>query len=128
MSVLVVDAGGVSRLAERSSRAKELLIELQRDGLWPPIVPSVVLVECLTGHPGRDAATNKLLRACILGEDLSELRARRAAALRTAARRGSAVDAFVVAWAEPDGVVLTSDVGDLRALAAHARNVAVERA
>jgi hypothetical protein len=34
----------------------------------------------------------------------------------------------VVASAEPDGVVLTSDVVDLRALAAHSRGVIVERA
>ena len=58
---------------------------------------------------------------------MSELLVRRAAALRFAARRGSAVDAVVVASAEPDGVVLTSDVGDLRALAAHSRGVIVER-
>jgi hypothetical protein len=37
-------------------------------------------------------------------------------------------DAVVVACAEPDGVVLTSDVRDLRALASHALGVAVERA
>jgi hypothetical protein len=45
----------------------------------------------------------------------------------TAARRGSAVDALVVALAEPGGTVLTSDLRDLEALAEHAQRVRVER-
>lgn len=125
---LVLDAGGLSRLAERSTRAVALLTALRREGLWPPVVPSAVLVESVTGHPGKDANVNRLLRACAIAELVSEPLARRAARLRTAARRGSAVDALVVAIAEPSGTVLTSDSGDLRALAAHASDVTVERA
>ncbi len=128
MALLVLDSGGVTRLAERSVRGKALLAELAREGLWPPLVPSVVLVECLTGNPGRDASTNRVLKACRIGPAPTELLARRAAVLRARARRGSAVDAIVVASAEPGGVVLTSDVGDLRAIAAHADDVAVEKA
>jgi hypothetical protein len=128
MASLVLDSGGVSRLAERSLRASALHAALRREELWPPIVPSAVLVECLTGQSGRDATINRLLRTCDVEERASERLVRRAAALRFAARRGSAIDALVVASAEPDGVVLTSDVGDLRALAAHARGVTVERA
>ena len=41
-------------------------------------------------------------------------------------RRGSAVDALVVAMAEPGGTVLTGDKADIGALAAHARQVMVE--
>jgi hypothetical protein len=128
MSAFVLDSGGLGRLAERSQRASALLAALRREGLWPPLVPSPVLIECLTGHPGRDANVNRLLRACTVEVRVSEVLARRAAALRFAARRGSAIDALVVASAEPDGVVLTSDVGDLRALAAHSRGVIIERA
>ncbi len=128
MPAFVLDAGGVSRLAERSQRASALLAALRREELWPPLVPAPVLVECLTGHAGRDANVNRLLRTCTVGERVSEMLARRAAALRFAARRGSAVDALVVASAEPDGVVLTSDLGDLRALAAYSLGVIVERA
>ncbi len=128
MPVFVLDAGGLSRLAERSLRASALLAALRREDLWPPLVPSPVLVECLTGHPGRDANVNRLLRTCNVEERVSAVLVRRAAALRFAARRGSAVDALVVASAEPDGVVLTSDLRDLRALAAHSRGVTVERA
>ena len=41
------------------------------------------------------------------------------------ARRGSAVDAIVVAFAEPGGTVLTSDLPDLAALAGRADRVHV---
>jgi len=85
---LVLDSGGVSRLAERSRQAAALLQVLRDDGLWPPRVPSL---------------------------------------LRRRARRGSAVDALVVAFAEPDGSVLTSDPEDLEALASHAEGVTVVR-
>jgi hypothetical protein len=58
---------------------------------------------------------------------IPEALARRAAALRRRARRGSAVDALVVASAEPGGTVLTSDTPDLSALAGHANQVRVEK-
>jgi hypothetical protein len=126
--MLVLDSGGVSRLAERSTRAAAIITALKREGLWPPLVPSIVLVECLTGRPDRDAGTNRFLKTCDVETNLPQGRARRAAHLRTLARRGSAVDAVVVASAEPDGTVYGGDVDDLRALAAHADHVAIERA
>jgi hypothetical protein len=70
---------------------------------------------------------NRFLKTCDVQPTLSETRARRAGELRALARRGSAVDAIVVALAEPHGTVLTSDPGDVQALAAHTRQVAVER-
>lgn len=85
-----------------------------------------MLVECLTGHGGQDVSANRLLRACEILPAPSERLARRAAALRTAAGRGSAIDAIVVAAAEPGGTVLTSDPGDpgdLGALAEGSRAV-----
>ncbi len=125
--MLVLDAGGVSRLSERSPRTAALISALRRERLWPPIVPSVVLVETLTGRPDRDAVTNRLLKACDVVVDLPVPLARRAAALRHQARRGSAVDAVVVATAEPGGTVLTSDLPDLRVLASPATGVRIER-
>jgi hypothetical protein len=125
--VLVLDSGGVSRLAERSTRAAALIAVFVREGLWPPVVPSVVLVECLSGRPDRDAGTNQFLKACDVQAVLSAPRARRAARLRGLARRGSAVDAVVVATAEPDGTVLGGDTEDLRALASHADGIQVVR-
>jgi predicted nucleic acid-binding protein len=125
--VLVLDSGAVTRLAERSQAAAALIVALREEGLWPPVVPSVVLVECLQGHAGRDAAENRLLKTCDVVEHLPEATARRAAFLRRRAGRGSAVDALVVAFAEPGGTVLTTDPGDIEALAANAQRVRVER-
>ena len=104
------------------------MIQALRDhGLWPPLVPAPVLVECLEGHPGRDALTNQFLKTCNIVEEISEPLARRAALLRRRAGQGSAVDALVVAIAEPGGTVLTSDLEDLEALATHASRVKIER-
>lgn len=102
-----------------------MLISLRRQGLWPPLVPSPVLVESLTGHPGRDAVTNRFLKACDVIEVLTQDTAGRAAQLRAGARRGSAVDAIVVALAEPGGTVMTGDTRDLGPLADRARNVGI---
>jgi hypothetical protein len=120
---LVLDSGGVTRLAGRSKQTLALVLALRETGLWPPRVPSVVLVECLQGHAGRDAVENKFLKTCDIGLSISETLARRAALLRRLARRGSAVDALVVASAEPGGTVITTDPEDLEALAAHAQGV-----
>jgi hypothetical protein len=128
VGVVVLDSGGLSRLAERSSRAAALIAVFRREGLWPPLVPSVVLVESLTGLPDRDAVTNRFLKTCDIDPELPASQARRAGALRHLAGRGSAVDAVVVMAAEPGGTVLTGDMDDLRALAAHAEGVHLERA
>lgn len=123
--MLVLDSGGVTRLAQRSKQTLALLLAFRQAGLWPPRVPSVVLVECLQGHAGRDALENKFLKTCDITPLVSETFARRAALLRRLARRGSAIDALVVAAAEPGGTVITTGFEDLEALAAHAQNVDV---
>ena len=86
----------------------------------------MVLVESLYGDPRRDANTHRFLKTCIIDTSVSESTARRAAELRRLARVGSAVDALVVALAEPSGTVLTGDRADIEALAAEANRVAVE--
>ena len=70
---------------------------------------------------------NRFLKTCDIIEELPQHLARRAGILRTLARQGSAVDAIVVASAEPGGSVLSGDVSDLRAIAAHADDVLVIR-
>jgi len=125
--MLVLDSGAVSRLSERSLQSVALIVALRNEGLWPPLVPSVVLIECLQGHAARDALANRFLKTCDVIEVVSEPLARRAAHLRRLAGRGSAVDALVVALAEPGGTALTSDPLDLDALAGHAIRVRVER-
>ncbi len=125
MTLLVIDSGAVSRLAERNDRAVATLNFLRKKGAWPPVVPSVVLVECLTGQQRTDGAVHRFLNAgCDIKEALTRQVARRAGELRTQTRRSSTisvVDAVVIATAEPDGIVLSTDPKDLQAVAAPTR-------
>jgi hypothetical protein len=125
--MLVLDSGGISKLAERSRQTAALILTLREQDLWPPFIPSIVLVECLQGHAGRDAMTNRFLKTCDVVEETPESLARCAALLRRRAGRGSAVHAIVVASSEPGGTVITSDPGDLKALAQYANRVHIER-
>ena len=124
--MLVLDSGGLSRLAARTKTSVSLIRALTAQELWPPLVPTMVLVESLHGDAGRDANTNRFLKTCIIESTVSVDVARRAAELRRLARTGSAVDALVVAIAEPGGAVLTGDRADIEALAAQADHVSVE--
>ena len=124
--MLVLDSGGLSRLAARTKTSLAMIRALTSAGLWPPIVPTVVLVESLHGNSSRDANTHRFLKTCIIESRVSEALARRAAELRRLSGAGSAVDALVVALAEPGGTVLTGDRADIEALAAYAVRVAVE--
>ena len=105
----------------RKSRQAATSIQLagQKDS-WLTVVPSLVLVECLSGQQRTDAVVNRFIKRCAVVDGPHERLARRAGVLRAQAGRGSAVDAVVVAMAEPGGAVLTSDTDDLKALAAHA--------
>jgi len=113
-------------LSERNEAAASLIRALAAEQLWPPVVPTMVLVESLQGDAGRDANTNRFLKTCLVDPTVNPVVARRAAALRRLACAGSPVDALVVALAEPGGTVLTGDRGDIEALAAHAAGVEVE--
>jgi hypothetical protein len=124
--MLVLDSGGLSRLSERSTGAAALIKVLRDSGLWPPVVPTVVLAESVSGRSRTDANVNRLIKSCDLEPLLTDARARRAGALRSRAGRGSVVDAIVIALAEPGGFVLTTDRADLAALAAHADDVTIE--
>lgn len=124
--MLVLDSGGLSRLSARTSSAVALIRAFRSQELWPPIVPTVVLVESLYGDPRRDTNTHRFLKMCIVETSVSQKTARRAAELRCLGRTGSAVDALVVAIAEPGGTVLTGDRADIKALAAHARDIHVQ--
>jgi hypothetical protein len=126
LSVLLLDSGAITGLAGPSPRTAALFAEIRAGRLRPPLVLSPVLAECLRGDPGRDAPVNRLLKACDLVERIPQRLARRAAYLRARAHCGSAIDALVVAAAEPHGTVLTSDAGDLAALALYALGVVVE--
>jgi hypothetical protein len=124
--MLVLDSGGLSRLSQRTRRAAALIAAFKDAGLWPPVVPTVVLAESTSGMARTDANINRLLKSCDVDPILPEAIARRAGELRARARQGSAVDALVVAMAEPGSTVLTSDRADLEALAAYADAVDIE--
>lgn len=125
MAIVVLDSGGVTFLTARSRKSERLASRVWGAGQWPPVVPSIVIAECTSGDSGRDATTNRFLKACDVAEELPLSLARRAGQLRRLAGRGSAVDAIVVATAEPGGSVITSDAADIEALAAHALDVLV---
>ena len=124
--MLVLDSGGLSRLSQRNRRAAALIAALRAEGLWPPVVPTVVLAESTAGTARTDANINRLLKSCEVDPVVAEAKARRAGQLRARARRGSAIDALVVALAEPGSTVMTSDPDDLGALAACADQVVIE--
>jgi hypothetical protein len=126
--VLILDSGGLSFLAKRNQETAATVRVFVRDGLWPALVPTAVLAESITGRQRNDANVKRLLKTCDIIEELPEELARRAGELRFRARRGSAVDAIVVAAAEPGGSVLTGDVDDLKALASHADGVKIQGA
>lgn len=118
---VVLDAGAISALAGPAGGV--LVRALVDTARWPPTIPTAVLVESRRGNGPRDARANRLIRLAHVVA-LDERLARRAAALRSAAAAGSAVDAIVVATAEAlSAPVLTADIVDIRALAAHADGV-----
>lgn len=125
MALIVLDSGAVSAFATADRAMRERIQRLIARSGDPFIVPAGVLVESTTGT-ARDALVNRFLRGCEIVV-LTELIARRAAVLRHAARAGSAIDASVIATAESrgGGVVLTSDLGDLRPLATQSGAVRV---
>ncbi|MEP7113491.1 MAG: hypothetical protein ABI862_09520 [Ilumatobacteraceae bacterium] len=102
----------------------DLSDELKRRQLPASELLQVALRAGLERRNALDATDDYLAElAAEVGEPTA---ARRAAELRRRARRGSAVDAIVVALAEPGGNVLTGDKADIEALAAHAHDVSVE--
>lgn len=126
---LVLDGPAVRRLCQRTGASLAIIATLRDRGLWPPLVPTVVLPDCLSGDADQDAAVNRLLPGCDLADRVPEATARRAAWLRTAAGgRATAAEALVVALAEPGGAILTSGRRtELEALALFADGVYVER-
>ena len=90
--MLILDRGGFSRLSSRTHQALALIRALRTEGLWPPVVPTMVLVESLRCDAARDAQANQFLKACIVRTDVEPPLARRAAELRRRSRKGSAVE------------------------------------
>ena len=122
--MIVLDSGGISKLADRSLDSLALLKRLiaLNDVM---LVPSPVVVEYLHGNSPKDAPVLRFLQKCVIEEVLPMGTAQRAAELRRKSGHGSAVDAIVVAFAEPGGTVITGDRVDVEKLATHANKVYV---
>ncbi len=117
---LVLDSRAITALGRRDRQTAARITALRLRGLWPPIVPTAVLVDSLTGNRIRDAMANRTVGLSLV-HPLDEPLARRAAQLRGRARAGSAVDAAVVATAELfEALVVTGDLHDLARLSQHA--------
>lgn len=121
-----LDSSALTRFATQDRATMARIQRLIERELWPPIVPTAVLVESLTGSGTRDARVNRLLRTCEV-VPLDIVTARRAAELRTRSRAGSAVDAIVVATAEGEAseMVITGDTDDITRLASHTDGIRV---
>jgi hypothetical protein len=125
---LVLDSGAVAALGRRDRQTAARLAALRQRGLWPPIVPTAVLVDSLSGNRVRDALANRTVGLSLI-HPLDEPLAGRAAQLRGRARAGSAVDAIVVATGELlEALVITSNPHDLARLSNHANGVSLLRA
>lgn len=115
----VLDSGGLTALVGGSHRAREWLRWIiEHEGTVT--IPTPVLVESTTGHPGRDAEVNRVVavlqRVAGALEAPTEAIARRAGKLRHRAGHDDGIDALVAASAVGDGstaILLTSDPFDL---------------
>ncbi|MGH3801390.1 MAG: hypothetical protein ACRDTD_14885 [Pseudonocardiaceae bacterium] len=122
---LVLDSRAITALGRRDRQTAARITALRLRGLWPPIVPTAVLVDSLTGNRVRDAMANRTVGLALV-HPLDEPRARRAAQLRGRARAVSAVDAIVVATAELfEALVITGDPDGLARLSQHANGVSL---
>jgi hypothetical protein len=117
---LVLDSGAVTALGRRNRQTAARIAALRQRGLWPPVLPTAVLIDSLSGNRVRDAPTNRTVSLSLV-HPLEEPLARRAAQLRGRARAGSAVEAAVVATAELlEALVITSNPDALTRLSQHA--------
>jgi hypothetical protein len=58
---LVLNSGAMMALSRRDRHMAGCIAALRRRGLWPPIVPTAVLVESLTGNGVRDVLTSRVV-------------------------------------------------------------------
>jgi predicted nucleic acid-binding protein len=115
---IILDSGAVSALAAEKGRIRVVLRKAIGAGAVM-YVPAAVITETTTGNGVRDAQTNRVLKTCVV-LPLDEVLARAAGTLRYRHPKRGAIDAMVVASADalPGTVVITSDAGDLRPIAA----------
>ena len=130
--MLLLDSEAISAMshgpAGRRDRVRALIGEMRRRNL-PVGTVAAVLAEVVRGRAADAAIFAGLRRERVQVHPVDTRTGVRAGQLLGAARRGSevAVDAFVVAVADLAGgaVIATVDVGDMNALAGHAKDVKV---
>ena len=113
---LVLDAGGVSAIADGDGLARATLDRVRREG-WLVVIPAPVLTEVHTGR--RDQArVVRVVNAVDMLIATTPERARQAGELRSRSGVLDVVDAIVVAEAVafPPALVMTSDPDDIRRL------------
>jgi len=130
--MLLLDSEAISAIARgpknRRDKVRALMAEMRARGL-PVCLAAAVLAEVIRDKPGDAAVFSGLSRERIEARSVDFRVAVRAGQLlgRVGAGSEMAVDAFTVAVADLGGgaIVATTDLTDLRALAAHAANVLV---
>ncbi len=112
---LVLDAGAFMAV-ERGDRDVMVLLKRELAAGRVPVTHGGVVGQVWRGGAGRQANVARLFRAVEV-TPLDEALGRRAGALLGRARLADVTDAAVVLLAADDDLILTSDPGDLEALA-----------
>ena len=113
--MLVLDAGAF-RAVERGNRDVVALVKRERLAGRAPLTSGGVVAQVWRGGTGRQAQLARLLA----GTDVTavdDVLGRRAGMLLARSGQTDAIDAIVVCLAGDGDDILTSDLGDLRALA-----------
>lgn len=113
--MLILDAGAFVA-AERGSRDVAALVKRERLAGRVPVTNGAVVAQVWRGGHGRQAPVARLLAGTEV-VPVDDALGRRAGMLLAASGGSGAVDAAVMALARDGDDILTSDAGDLRALA-----------
>jgi hypothetical protein len=113
--MLVLDAGAFAAV-ERGSRDVVALVKRERLAGRPPVTSGGVVAQVWRGGSGRQAPVARLLAGTDVAP-VDDRLGRRAGMLLARSGQSDAIDATVVCLAADGDDILTSDPGDLRALA-----------
>ena len=126
---MVLDSEGLRAVARNDSDDARAVLAASSQAGIPVLVPAAVLAETLFGDE-RDARANQVLKRLRV-VPITDPVARSAARLKRRAGVvgvASTIDAIVVATSAAvggGGVILTSDIDDIRALADHAASARI---
>lgn len=123
MSALILDAGALVAV-DRDDRAMIARLRASQQHGLELATNAMVVAQVWRDQHGRQANLARLLRAVDV-RAVSERDGRDAGVLQAAADTADAIDATVVLLAAPGDRILTSDPGDITALAAAAGNKAL---